>query len=105
MVAIRATFIVGGPGENWNTVKETVRFIKQLKLNNAGVYILTLYPGTALYDEAIKNSFIRDEEAYCINLGPVYDNFYVNVSDLSDEDLLKARDILTETALEFGTYV
>lgn len=40
-----------------------------------------------------------DEEAYCANLGPVYDKPYLNVSNLSDDDLIKAKDILMHAAM------
>lgn len=104
MADIHATFIIGGPGENWNTIKETEQFIEKLKLKNAGVGILTLFPGTTFYVDALKSGIIRNEEEYCINLGPVYDYVYTNISDLSDDDLLKARDILVHTASQFGEY-
>ena len=104
LIDIHCKFIVGGPGETWDTIKETGWFIKQLKLSNAGINILTLFPGTALYDEAIKGAFIRDEHEYAMRLGPVYDRPYVNISDMSDDDLLRAREVLTETAAEFGDY-
>ncbi|MDO8603571.1 MAG: radical SAM protein [Candidatus Omnitrophota bacterium] len=105
LIDIHCTFIVGGPGENWGTVKETERFIRQLKLNNAAINILTLFPGTILYDEAIKSSFIRDEHRYAMNLGAMHVRPYVNISDMSNDDLLKAREMLTETAAGFGDYI
>ena len=40
-----------------------------------------------------------------MNLGPVYDRSYVNISDMSDDDLIEARDMLVETAAEFGSYM
>lgn len=104
MVRIHATFIVGGPAENWKTIKETELFIKKLKLNNAGIGILTLFPGTVFYNEAYKEGLIRDDDEYCMNLGPVYDKPYTNISDMTDYELLKARDMLVETASEFGVY-
>jgi radical SAM superfamily enzyme YgiQ (UPF0313 family) len=104
LVDIHCTFIVGGPGETWDTIKKTERFIRQLRLNNANIGILTLFPGTVLYDEAIKDGLIRNEHKYAMNLGPVYDWPYVNISNMSDGDLLRARAMLTETAEEFGDY-
>lgn len=103
LVDVHCTFIVGGPGETWDTVKETERFIKQLKLSNAGINILRLFPGTVFYDEAVKHGFIQDEHEYAMSLGPVYDRPYVNISDMPDSDLLKAREVLTETARGFGS--
>ncbi len=104
MVRIHTTFIVGGPCESWDTIEETKRFIRMLKLNNSGIGILTLFPGTFFYDKAKRNGLITDDEEYCMNLGPVYDKPYVNISDMSDDDLINARDMLVETAAEFGAY-
>ncbi|WP_419786682.1 B12-binding domain-containing radical SAM protein [Pseudodesulfovibrio sp.] len=53
-VDIHATFIVGGPGEDWSTVEETAELIRRLELNNAGVGILTPSPDTEIYEEALK---------------------------------------------------
>lgn len=101
VVDIHATFIVGGPGEDWDTIAETENFIKRLKLKYIGVGILTLFPGTVLYDHAKRGGIIGDENEYCMNLGPVYDRPYVNISDLSDSELLSARDRLMNAALSF----
>lgn len=97
-IKVNATFIVGGPGENWQTIRQTEEFIKRIKLKNIGVGILTLFPGTALYDDALRSGHIDNEEEYCKNLGPVYKVPYINMSDLSDSDLLKARDMLSQSA-------
>ena len=104
LVEVHGSFIIGGPGENWETIKETIQFIKQVKLKNTFVSILTLFPGSAFYAEAMNDGLIEDEETYCANLGSLYDRPYVNISDLSDNDLIKARAILMETASEFGAY-
>lgn len=105
IVDVHATFIVGGPGESWETVRATERFIRELKLNNAGIGILTLFPNTKFYDKAVKDGIIKNEYEYCMQLGPVYDWPYVNISSLSDDELISARDQLVNVAAEFGSYV
>jgi len=49
-------FIVGLPGENSNTIKETIDFAKQLKSVSYGFSFATPFPGTKLWDFAAKNS-------------------------------------------------
>jgi len=105
IVDIHCNFIVGAPGENWNSVKKTANFIKDLKLNNAGIGILTLFPCTALYDSAVKSGLINNEHEYCMNLGPVFTHPYINISELNDEELLQAQKVLVEVAAEFGGYI
>ena len=65
---------------------------------------LLYFLGLFFYDKAKRNGLITDDEEYCMNLGPVYDKPYVNISDMSDDDLINARDMLVETAAEFGAY-
>lgn len=103
MVDIHASLIVGGPGETWNTIKETERLIKRLRLK-ASIGILTPFPGSPVYMQALHDGLIVDEEEYCMNLGPIYVKPYVNVSSLSDDELLKAREILQEASDAFGAY-
>lgn len=103
-VDVHGTFIVGGPGENWDTINETAELIRSLELNNAGVGILTPFPGTEVYAMARDQGLIADEEAYFSKLGPVYTIPYVNMSDLTDAQLLEARDMLENVSRQFGEY-
>jgi len=56
------TFLmVGNPGESWETVKETVEFLKQLKnLEVNSVGRLEVYPNTGVYELAKKQGLIDD---------------------------------------------
>jgi len=65
--------MVGPPGENWETVKETVKFLKTLKnVNVNSVAKLQLYPNTATYDLAKKQSLVDDSYWLTENLVPFY---------------------------------
>ena len=50
----RGSFILGGPFETHQTIQDSIKFAKRLPLYRAGVNILTPYPGTKLYDTAMK---------------------------------------------------
>ena len=97
---VYTSFIVGAPGENWKTVDETIQFIRKLKLPHVTCGILTAFPDTAFFDLAVERGLIPDEEKYCLDLGPVYTKPYVNLSDLTDQELYKARDLIEEAAHE-----
>ncbi|MDP3947388.1 MAG: radical SAM protein [bacterium] len=43
-------FMLGSPGESLETISQTIRFAKKLKLDFAQFAITTPYPGTKLYD-------------------------------------------------------
>jgi len=53
-IETRGSFIVGNPGETRETVEDSIRFAKKLPLFRAGVNILTPYPGTSLYRDALE---------------------------------------------------
>lgn len=43
-------FMIGSPGESAQTIRQTIQFAKQLKLDFAQFSITTPFPGTSLYD-------------------------------------------------------
>jgi len=48
------SFIFGTPGETKETIKQTVKFAKELKLDFIKYHILTPFPGTPFYENLIK---------------------------------------------------
>ncbi|MCX6285730.1 MAG: radical SAM protein [Bacteroidetes bacterium] len=58
-------FLFGGPGENRGTFNETLNFIDNFINPNDLVYMsggLRIYPGTPLFDVALKEGFISDSD-------------------------------------------
>ena len=54
-----ANTVLGFPGETEQTAWETIRFIKELNPDDVGFYVATPYPGTPMYDQVLKNSWLR----------------------------------------------
>ncbi|MCW4005158.1 MAG: radical SAM protein [Candidatus Bathyarchaeota archaeon] len=54
-----ANTVLGFPGETEQTAKETINFIKELNPDDVGFYVATPYPGTPMYDEVVKNGWLR----------------------------------------------
>ena len=50
-ILARAYFIYGCPGENWDTIQETIDLIHEIKPLGTIFYILDIFPGTALYSD------------------------------------------------------
>ena len=93
-IIVHASFIVGMPSENEKTIGKTISYIKRIGLQNLNVGILTPFPGTEVYAWAKKMGKITDDDAYCEDLGPVYEYPYVNLTKYSDDKLLEFRDMV-----------
>jgi hopanoid biosynthesis associated radical SAM protein HpnJ len=57
-LVIHGDFILGLPGETRETIKNTIGFAKELDVETIQVSVAHAYPGTELYDFAIKNTFL-----------------------------------------------
>lgn len=55
-------FLIGFPGENWNTVMDSYKLIYSSRLDGAAFNILIPLPGTKLMDELLKHNFLKIEE-------------------------------------------
>ncbi|HDK17253.1 MAG TPA: radical SAM protein, partial [Nitrospirae bacterium] len=53
-----ATFIIGNPEETKEDIEQTFSLAKEIKADYTAFYFLTPYPGTDIYDMAIKNNWL-----------------------------------------------
>jgi anaerobic magnesium-protoporphyrin IX monomethyl ester cyclase len=60
-ILARAYFIYGAPGENDQTIEETLDLIRHIKPLSAIFYILDIFPGTALYEAFKKKTGATDD--------------------------------------------
>lgn len=58
------SIMVGTPGESRQSIRNTCRMIRELKIGQAGIFYCTPYPGAVLYDWALGKGLIADEDAY-----------------------------------------
>jgi len=86
------SFMVGYPGETKETIRETIDFCKELNLTPEVIFFITPYPGTELYQMAVAEGKIEDEEEYLLNLGEQGEKVRVNFTDFSDEKLTKIKE-------------
>ncbi len=54
-----ASAIIGFPGETEDSAWETINLIKELNPDDIGFYVATPYPGTPMYEEVIKNGWLK----------------------------------------------
>jgi hopanoid biosynthesis associated radical SAM protein HpnJ len=57
-LTIHGDFILGLPGETRETIRNTIDFAKELDVETIQVSVAHAYPGTELYDYAMKGGFI-----------------------------------------------
>ena len=57
-LVIHGDFIMGLPGETHETINNTIAFAKELDVETIQVSVAHAYPGTELYDYAMKNGFM-----------------------------------------------
>src|ERR1041384_7128310 len=60
-LVIHGDFILGLPGETHETINNTIAFAKELDVETIQVSVAHAYPGTELWDYAMKNGFITAE--------------------------------------------
>jgi hopanoid biosynthesis associated radical SAM protein HpnJ len=61
-LVIHGDFIVGLPGETRDTVRNTINFAKELDVETIQVSVAHAYPGTELFDYAVKNGFMSNRQ-------------------------------------------
>lgn len=87
------TMMIGTPGETEKTVQESIDFCRSLSMRPDAVFFTTAFPGTELYELALKKGLIKDQERYISNLWEMGEQMLINFTDMPDEELkkLKAR--------------
>ena len=66
-IKIHGTFIMGLPGESKETIEETMRFATEVNPHTIQVSLAAPYPGTFLYDQALKNGWLDDANAELVD--------------------------------------
>jgi len=66
-ITIHGTFIMGLPGETKETIEETIRFANEINPHTIQVSLAAPYPGTVLFDQAVKNGWLDTSHAELVN--------------------------------------
>ena len=101
---VPVSFILGMPGEDKESCKETLDFCKKNNLTLDSLMYATPYPGTPLFDFAIDTGRIRKDEIheFVMKLGDARD-FSVNLTDhFSDTELqLTFSEMMREARMAY----
>jgi len=60
-ISVEGTFILGYPGETIDTIKDTIHFAIDLDIDIAAFFIAIPFPGTKLYEIAIKKGYLDNQ--------------------------------------------
>ncbi len=84
------SFIIGLPGENQSTVKETIEFIKKTLPTGGEVNVASPYPGTKLYNIALEKGWITKQ----IDFRSMNQNIsMMRTDELTTQEIDKAREM------------
>lgn len=97
---IKIQLIYGYPGENCQTLKETAKLFKKLRLPGRRFNIITPMPGSNLYEKAKEDGFIGDSDSariteadyhefLSINRGKVNEDIFYNRTEFEDKIFFK----------------
>ena len=91
-IIIHGTFIVGLPGETRETIEETIRYAQKLDVKTIQVSLPAAYPGTFLYNQAMENGWLVDEETKTLVGADGVQNSVLNYPHLSNTEIFAAVD-------------
>jgi len=66
-ITVHGTFILGLPGETRETIEETIRFATEINPHTIQVSLAAPYPGTFLYDQALREGWLDAEHAELVD--------------------------------------
>ena len=66
-ITVHGTFILGLPGETRETIEETIRFATEINPHTIQVSLAAPYPGTFLYDQAVREGWLDSEHAELVD--------------------------------------
>lgn len=82
-----AYFIIGLPGENKQTVRETIDFAKSCPIDIALFHVAMPYAGTEFYFQAVANGWLNTTDWKHFDMN---DSSVVEYDDFSSQEILKA---------------
>ena len=103
-LAIRVQLMFGYPGENMDSVEETISFFKEMEIPPRRFNVLTPLPGSELYDECLENGTITNEDGYLENVSKHDAGFsskkvLLNLTEMIDDEFEK-RLLYAEKTME-----
>jgi radical SAM superfamily enzyme YgiQ (UPF0313 family) len=86
----RTSFIIGSPQETRKDILQTLSFIKQNRLKSFDTYVLTPFPGTPIWDYAIKKNLVSEDmnwDRLNVNFGASHSNAIILSEKLTKDEI------------------
>jgi anaerobic magnesium-protoporphyrin IX monomethyl ester cyclase len=95
-LSIRVQIMFGYPGENRESIEETIRFFKDIQIPPRRFNVLTPLPGSEVYEDCLNQGIIVDQDEYLTKVSQMDAGFgkkkmLINLTEMTDkefEDLL-----------------
>lgn len=87
-LAVGTSLVFGYPQETRQSIKKTFTLCEELRIYPSAGFLLPL-PGTQIYEYAVQNGFIKNEEEYLLKIGDRQD-LHINLTKMSDEELFNS---------------
>jgi radical SAM superfamily enzyme YgiQ (UPF0313 family) len=108
-----AYLMVGLPGQTWKSVLKTNELLKEIRPTITSVTVLVPYPDTEIYMEMKRAGIIKDDSQKWEDFGvykkgeiasPYVMRLDGKISGLTEEEIIKAYNLLTETGRSISTH-
>jgi len=101
---MKVQLVMGYPGEDRDTIEETVQLFKRVGNPGRRFHLITPLPGSELYEDLLKKGVIKDEAQYLTELSKRESGFskglpLLNLTQFSDEELYRLK-LETEKRIE-----
>jgi anaerobic magnesium-protoporphyrin IX monomethyl ester cyclase len=93
----KASIIVGLPGESWETIEETRRFIEETQPDETDICILSVYKGTDIWKNPDKYELTFTESTWYKGRNGEY-LCNVRTPYMTEQEILQARTMLAEVS-------
>jgi anaerobic magnesium-protoporphyrin IX monomethyl ester cyclase len=84
-------FIFGFPGEDRQTIRDTIEFCKKNLIPLGKFTYCCPLPGTVLYQQCLANGRIADEVAFWEAIDATLFDFVINLTDFSDSEFVQLK--------------
>ena len=102
---VNGCFILGLPGDTTESIRETIKFARELNPDTAQFYPLMVYPGTEAYEWARGSGYLATEDFSKWLLSSGFHSTTVSRPDLPAEELIKLCDQARKEYYMRGSYI